>query len=134
MSKYDDNKKKLPDLDKFPTSKKSFLHDIYRKASKYNLSDKQVVAAQRAWDQEHQVKQGATGWKKFTDDQIEKLDTLFKYLSISWGGSPHSYEFMVSLRDQLHAKGSMSAKQEAALIRKMLKIKKAVMKHIWQGY
>jgi len=134
MTKYELNKKKLPDLDKFPTSKKQFLHDIHYKASKYVLSDKQVAAAQRAWDQEHSPKVAGTGWKKFTDDQIEKLDTLFRYLSISWGGSPHSYEFMQSLKDQLHAKKALSAKQEAALIRKMLKIKKAVMKHIWQGY
>lgn len=135
MTKYELNKKKLPDLDKFPTSKKSFLHDIHYKASKYMLSDKQIAAAQKAWDQEQAgPKAAGSDWKKFTDYQIELMNILFGYLSISWGGSPHSYEFMQSLKTQLEQKRAISPKQEIALIRKMLKIKKAVMKHVWSGH
>lgn len=47
---YKKNLESLPDLDKFPSSGNDFLKDIQAKASKYLLSDRQIEAAQRAWD------------------------------------------------------------------------------------
>lgn len=63
MSTFDENKEKLPDLEKFKDVKHPFLNDIYRKASRYNLSDKQIYAAQKAWDN-IQAAGGKTPWEQ----------------------------------------------------------------------
>lgn len=49
MTTYDKNKEKIPNLDNFKDSKNNFLNDIYKKAQKYNLSDRQVYAANKAY-------------------------------------------------------------------------------------
>jgi len=47
---YKKNLELLPELDQFPSSENDFLKDIQAKANKYLLSDRQIEAAQRAWD------------------------------------------------------------------------------------
>jgi hypothetical protein len=91
------------------------------------LSDRQIEAAARAWEKiKHPPK-----YINFTNDQIMIMQTLFNYLKHSWMGAPHSYEFVNSLNQQLLDKKRMSEKQYAALAKKMLKIKRAIMKRVW---
>ena len=48
MSKYEQNKLQVPQLDSFENSTNDFLKNIYETSKKYVLSDKQVAAANRA--------------------------------------------------------------------------------------
>lgn len=75
MSTFDENKERLPNLEKFKDVKHPFLNDIYEKASKYNLTDRQVYAAQKAWDN-IQAAGGKTPWEQ----NIEQYPRL-KYIS-----------------------------------------------------
>lgn len=47
---YEVNKEKIPHLDEFENTKNKFLKDIHKKASVWILSDKQVWAANKAWE------------------------------------------------------------------------------------
>lgn len=48
MTIYDENKQNFPELDDLKTAKNDFLKDIYLKAFKYQLSPRQIAAAQKA--------------------------------------------------------------------------------------
>jgi len=129
---FDENKKELPDLNKFDNSGNKFLQSIYDQASGKELSSRQIEVAKDIWEK-IQAKKSAPlkKWILFTDDQIKLMMMLFLYLRISFRGAPRSLEFLESLESQLHSKNKLSEKQVGALIKKMLKIKRALMKHIW---
>jgi len=131
---YDENKKLLPDLDKFNNSGNKFLQSIYDQASGKELSPRQIEIAKDIWEKIQARKSAPPKkWISFTDDQIKNMVILFHYLSISFKAAPRSDEFIHSLAHQLHTKKKLSENQVNALIRKMLKIKRAVMRHIWSG-
>lgn len=63
MTTYEKNKERIPELDSFKGHDIEFLSDIYDKANKYNLSDKQVAAANKAYD--NYVRSGGkTPWEQ----------------------------------------------------------------------
>lgn len=109
MSTFDDNKAKLPDLEKFKDVKHPFLNDIYRKADSYNLSDKQVYAAQKAWDN-IQAAGGKTPWEQNVE-QYPRIEYIKNNLSditskISFG----NMDFVVDLIEKAE-KYKLSEKQ-----------------------
>ena len=130
---YDENKKELPDLDEFNNSGNKFLQSIYNQASERKLSPRQIEIAKEIWEEIQSKKWISTKWISFTDYQIEIMKKLFNYLMNSFRGAPRSYEFIHSLSDQLNAKRKLSEGQVNALIKKMLKIKRAIMNRIWSG-
>lgn len=84
MTTYEKNKEKIPNLDDFKDSKNNFLSDIYKKASRYNLSDRQVAAANRAYDN-LQASGGKTPWEQNVEqwpeiqdlkDNMSKIDSV----------------------------------------------------------
>lgn len=66
MTEYEYNKQQLPGLDQFERAKNDFLRDIYKKARRWRLSDRQVSAAKKAWEG-YQASGGKSPWDQNLD-------------------------------------------------------------------
>ena len=93
MTTYEKNKEQIPELDNFKNSTNNFLADIYRKAQKYNLSDKQVAAANRAYDNMKQAG-GKTPWEQNVEQWPDIQDLKDNINSILEMASSRSAEIM----------------------------------------
>jgi hypothetical protein len=125
MDFYDENKKKLPDLDKFQSSKDNFLMSIESQAHSRMLSDAQVETATRRWEK---LKDPPV-WINFSSQQAGVLIQLCDILMAAQGR--YASPFIFSVREQVHKKGKLTQKQYAALLKVAEHFKKAVMKRIW---
>ena len=84
MTKYETNKSKLPDLDKFETARNSILRDMHRNAKRYHLTDKQVAFAKRLWDEEQ------NGNSVYADNLLVLVKSFHTLWDISkWYGLCH---------------------------------------------
>jgi hypothetical protein len=131
MSKYDQNKAKLPDLDLFPTTRNTFLQDIHRKAQRYKLTDKQVSAAQRAWDRMSAKKTAAAKVAiKLSDSDVETILYAIEQM-IQMRGMYVGGDFLYDIRGRVKTKKTLSPKQYAAMIRSMTRYKKAFFRRVF---
>jgi len=94
---YKKNLESLPELDLFSSSNNDFLKDIQAKASKYLLSDRQVEAAQRAWDKIKVAK--ATGQTILSpwDENLKQLPELESNEFSSYLYSGYTNSFLTEL-------------------------------------
>lgn len=130
MAVWDINKKALPDIEQFKDTRNSFLQDLYWKAKRYKLTDKQVAAAQRAWDRMTAKKTAAAkvAIKLSTSDVETILWSIEQMIQMRgrYGG-----EFWYDMRGRVQDKKTLSPKQYAAIIRSILKVKKGFFRRVF---
>jgi len=125
MSIYDDNKKKVPELDNFKDTKNDFLQSIYNQSQSRALRDNQVDAANRVYE-------------KFKNPPViinfdsKRSETLMFLCALMMNiQGRYASEFVWKMNQEIHQKGKLTQKQYAALLAKFEKYKKALMKRIW---
>jgi len=127
MDFLEKNKEKLPDIDQFKDAKNDFLKSIYSQASSRILSDNQVSTAQRVWEK----LKNPPVWVNFSSEQVGVFNIIFDLLLQIQGR--YASEFIYSMKKQLNEKGKLTDKQYKAVLVKMDKFKRALMKRIWSG-
>jgi hypothetical protein len=127
MGKYlDSNLKALPELPKFEKISNDFLRDIARKAEKWELSDRQIEAAKRAWDRI----QNPPTMVKLNSEQAEMIIFLGDMV-LSMQGR-YASEFVWELKTRVHNTGKLTEKQYKALMKTFTKYKRAIMNRIFK--
>lgn len=122
---YAENKKKVPDLDQFQSTKDNFLMSIEAQAHNRMLSDAQVEAANRKWDR---FKNPPT-WINFSSKEAQILIWVAENLMAAQGR--YASPFIYSVKEQIHKKGKLTQKQYAGLLSKAEHFKRSLMNRIW---
>ena len=126
MNIYDENKKALPDLDKFFDTKSSFLKDIWQRAKRWKLSDKQIEAAQKAWDRIVESRSVAIKLSRSDADTMLKIFEYMIHMKGVYGGA-----FWYKMREKVTQEKALSPKQYIAITNSAIKYKKALFKRIF---
>lgn len=129
---WEENKKKLPDLEKFAEIKNPFLQDIFRKAYRYKLTDKQIAAAQKSYDRvKGKIATAKAEAIKLSKSDIEtilwSIEQMIQMKGMYGGG-----DFWYDMRDRVERKKTLSPKQYAAMIKSMTRYKKAFFKRVFK--
>ena len=130
MSVFDDNLKRLPDLRDFFDTKNSFLNDIYWKAKRYKLTDKQVSAAQSAWDRLQARKTKSIKEAiKLSDSDVETI--LWSIEQMIQMRGRYGGEFWYDMRGRVQTRKTLSPKQYAAIVRSILKVRRGFFRRVF---
>ena len=129
MDYYAGNLKKLPELDAIKQwidqgNKHDFLESVFKQASKWYLSDKQVAAVKKVWGMQTGTV-GPTQYVTFDDKQKEAILLLLDYVKQY---SIQTHEMYESFIQQVRAKGKLSTKQYETIINKGHKYRRAIFK------
>lgn len=123
---YELNKEKMPNLDKFADSTNTFLRDIAHKAQKWVMSDRQVWAANNAYDK-------ILNPPKTISLSAEDRESLVHIISSYCPSTNyyHSQDFLDDMRYKLEDNSPLTDKQYSALIKKMEYYKKSILNKIF---
>jgi hypothetical protein len=129
MDYYAGNLKRLPELDAIKQwldqgNKHDFLESVFKQASKWFLSDKQVAAVKKVWGMQTGTV-GPTQYIEFDENRKEAVLLLIRYASQY---ARNTYEMYQSFASQVQSKSKMTAKQYETLINKAHKYKRAIFK------
>jgi len=123
---YDINKQECPNLDDFPNKNNGFLKSIWDQAHNRELSDKQIWAANKAYDN---ILHPPIKVKLSQEDRTSLIYVITKFAPSS--NYYHKQEFLDDMVIKLENSQDLTDKQYAAIVKKLEHYKNSILRKIF---